>query len=176
MSIDTSTRVSVRNHLSALVRLRKAVIGCCLFALSFYLLFVVPYEGLSAWLLLAMMLIAFLSFGLGWSGLSQGVLGWSRQVDFDFSKCEVSQRSPSFLGRSRAYVVPFFRIADFKIHEGPVSGEGGLMKQSMIDLLDKEGSVMIKAGMFDSAADAQAMVNRIGDAITMAHQQEKPGY
>ncbi|PLW74953.1 hypothetical protein [Cohaesibacter celericrescens] len=164
---------SVRNHLSPIVRVRKGVISAALMGLALFLLFGPRLEGDNMALTMLLLAVAFIAFGFGWVGLSQGVMGWSRQVDFDFDKNEVRQTSASIFGRSKPFVVPFNKIANFEVKVGPVAGEGGLEDEAMIELQDGNGRTMIRAGMFDTRSDADAIVSRIGKALTMAHKKGK---
>ncbi|WP_319530919.1 hypothetical protein [uncultured Cohaesibacter sp.] len=170
MSNPEPQRISIRNHLSPLVRLRKLVLGLALFAFSLYLLFGPPVEGLHTALTLLILFGAFIAFGLGWVWTSHGVMGWSRQFDFDFDKGEVRQISASILGRSKPYVVPFTQIADFIVKEGPVKGEGGLDAEALIELKEPSGRAYMRAGMFDSRQEAEEMVSRIRDTVAAGRQ------
>ena len=166
--------VSIRNHLSPMVRLRKAVFGSFLLALSLFLLLGPRWEGDSTILLVLSLGVAFIAFGLAWSDISQAAMSWSRQCDFDFGKNEVRQRSASLMGgRSRAFVLPFVKIANFEVKMGAVAGEGGDADEAMIELQDTAGRPIIKAGMFETKEEAEALVKRISQAIAMAIQQEK---
>ncbi|SNY92026.1 hypothetical protein SAMN04515647_2276 [Cohaesibacter sp. ES.047] len=171
MSNPNPKRISIRNHLSRLVRLRKLIVGLALLALSLYVLFGPRIEGGNVYLTLLMLAAAFIAFGLGWVWFSHGLMGWSRQFDFDFEKNEARQISASILGRSRPYVVPFSEIVDFVIKEGPVRGEGGLTAEALIEMKDPSGRPFMRAGMFDSRQEAEEMVTRIKDAVAMARQQ-----
>ena len=163
--------VSVRNHISPLVRTRKGAIGTVLIVLAFFVLFGPRIEA-DHILITAMILGAgFIAFGLGWSGVSQAIMGWSKQYDFDFEINEVRQTSASILGRSKPYKVPFIRINDIQVAVGPEKGVGGLANEAMVELFDLDGQAFVRAGMFDSKEDADALAVRLKDAVAMARKQ-----
>ena len=171
-----SNLVSIRNHLSVSVRLRKGMTGIALLVLALYLLFgprFDQFKGYETAITIGLLLATFIAFGLGWVNASQALMGWSRQIDFDFDKNEVCQISASILGRSRPYIVPFAKIAAFDVKEGPVAGEGGDAAEAMIEMRDRDGSLLVKAGMFENAEQAETMAGRIGDAVIMAYQQQQ---
>lgn len=170
---NSNLLVSVRNHLSALRRLRKAVIGAGLFVLSLYLVFGPDWGDVNVWMFAIGMFTAFLALGFGWSGISQGLMGWSRQVDIDFEKNEVRQVSASLLGRSKPFTIPLVKIADFVVKSGAVAGEGGDQKEAAIELRDKTGRAMIIAGMFETVAEAEAVRQHMINAQMQAFQQQQ---
>lgn len=170
---DPRLLVSVRNHLSPMVRLQKAILGGGAIVLAFVLLFGPRFEGDSMILLILLLLIAFLAFGYGWSAVSQAMMSWSRQVDIDFEKNEVRQTTASLLGRSKPFTIPFTKIAAFELHQGAVESEGGDANEVTIELQDGQGRVMIKAGMFDSFDQAETVRQRMIDAQAQAFQQER---
>ena len=162
---------SIRNHLAPAIRLRKGMIGAAFIVLTFLLLFGPRWEGDSSILAALNLIVAFLAFGFGWAGFSQGLMGWSRQIDIDFDKLEVRQVSATMMGRSKPFVLPFAKIAQFEVRTGAVKGEGGEKEEATIELQDKTGHAIIRAGMFDSKADADAMVRRMAQAQSRAAQQ-----
>lgn len=168
--------ISVRNHLSPLRRLRKGIIGAVLFVLSLYLVFGPDYAALGVWIYAFGMLAALLALGFGWSGLSHGLMGWSRQVDIDFEKNEVRQVSASLLGRSKPFTIPLVKIADFVVKTGAVAGEGGDREEAAIELQDKTGRAMIIAGMFDNVEEAEAVRQRMVDAQRLLLQTHSNGW
>ena len=141
---------TIRNHLSPGIRARKGIGGALLLAISLYLLFGPPVESGNAFFAGLVLVGAFIAFGLGWVGTSQGLMGWSRQVDFDFDRLEVRHSSASLLGRSKPYTFPLSEIATMTVKEGPVKGEGGLKQEAMIEMQDVTGRVLVRAGMFDT--------------------------
>ncbi len=167
--------VSVRNHLSPTVRLRKGLTGAAAIVLAFYLLFGPRWEGDSSVLLVLLLLVAFVAFGYGWSALSQALMSWSRQVDIDFAKNEVRQTSASLMGRSKPFTIPFTKIAAFEVRVGAVEREGGDAEEATIELQDGQGRAMIKAGMFDNAKMAEQVRQRMIEAQAQAFQQERAG-
>ena len=77
--------------------------------------------------------MAFVAFGFGWTFASQGLMGWSRQIDFDFEKRQMRQTSASVLGRSRPFIVPFVRISVFMSNRQGIRGS----RQIVAKLLSK---------------------------------------
>ena len=172
---DPTLLKSIRNHLSPMVRMRKGLVGAGLLALSLFLVFGPNWEGNSIWLFAIGMIVAFVALGFGWAGLSQGLMGWSRQIDIDFQKNEVRQTSASILGRSKPFVLPLDKVANFVVKSGAVSGEGGDETEAFIELQDKSGHAMITAGMFDSREEADDMRQRMADAQAKLFQQMAQG-
>ena len=164
MSEQSPDITSIRNYLSPLNRIQKGILGTILFGGSLWILFG-PRSGETSLLMHAFILAgAFVAFGFGWSFLSQGLMGWSKQFDFDFEKNEVRQIGASILGRSRPYKVPFFSIADFNVREQEKAGAYGEKGMTQIELLDYDERPFIRAGMFETKAEADALVDRIRSA------------
>lgn len=163
--------ISVSNRLTSSERLRKGILGSLLLALSLFLLFGPRFEGDNTAFLIAIILIAFMAFGFGWAGLSQGIMGWSNEVSIDFAKNEVRQCSATFWGRSRAYIVPFLRIMDFKIQEKILNREGESKAAFYIEFENANGGVYSRAGPFSEKQEVEAIIARMKKAIEEEYKE-----
>lgn len=161
---------SIRNHLAPLVRARKGVLGVALMFGAFMAVFG-PRSEVSVMLQAMILAAGFVCFGLGWAGISQALMGWSKQYDFDFEKNEVRQVSGTIMGRSRPYIVPFIRIDKLEVKPGNITGEGALEAEALIEILDVDGRPFVRAGMFDTMEDAQTMATKLWNAVKMAKKQ-----
>lgn len=158
---------STRNHLSPLVRARKGALGVALMFGAFLAIFG-PRSEVSVMLQAMILAGGFVCFGLGWAGISQALMGWSKQYDFDFEKCEIRQVSGTIFGRSRPYVVPFIRIEGLEVKPGNITGEGALEGEGMIEVMAPDGRAFVRAGMFETMEDAEEMAEKLRNAIVAA--------
>ena len=165
MGKDTSHITTIRNHIAGKTRAIKAVSGVVLLLLAFYLIFGFSFDGENAYIFTAVLIIAFMAFGFGWTFASQGFMGWSRQIDFDFEKRQMRQTSASVLGRSRPFVVPFVRISGFNIQPAENTGRNPHGEEAEIEMMDINGGTLLYAGLFDSHEAAQDIVDRIKAAV-----------
>ncbi|MCT4656888.1 MAG: hypothetical protein N4A65_13855 [Cohaesibacter sp.] len=163
--------VTVRDHLNSATRMRKAVIGSILLVVALGLLLGPRWEGDSNWLLVLAMAVAFISLGLAYAGLSQSIMGWSRETEIDFAKAEVHQRTASLFGRSRPFTLPFLKIADMTTVEMG-GGEPAAQPAIMLELKDSNGRAMMKLAQFSSAQEADDIAKRIKERL----QQGEPDH
>ncbi|WP_319411185.1 hypothetical protein [uncultured Cohaesibacter sp.] len=175
MRKDNPSVTTIRNHIPGSTRAIKLVSGILLLVLAFYLIFGFSFDGENPYLFTAVLIVAFLAFGFGWTFASQGVMGWSRQLDFDFDKRQMRQTSASILGRSRPFVVPFVRISGFNIQPAGSKGSSADSDEAIIEMMDVNGGVLLYAGLFKSQAAAQEMVGRIRNAVAEdADPEDRP--
>lgn len=167
MSKSNPLVTSVRNHLSPLARARKGALGVALMFGAFLAIFG-PRSEVSVMLQAMILAGGFVCFGLGWAGISQALMGWSKQYDFDFEKCEIRQVSGTIFGRSRPYIVPFIRIEGLEVKPGSITGEGALEGEGMIEIMAPDGRAFLRAGMFESMEDAEKMASKLRDEIVLA--------
>ena len=165
MRKDNPHITTIRNHIAGTTRAIKAVVGIALLLLALYVIFGFSFDGENAYLLMAVLIVAFTAFGFGWTFASQGIMGWSRQIDFDFEKRQMRQTSVSILGRSRPFIVPFVRISGFHVHPAGNKGRTPGSDEAEIEMMDVNGGVLLHAGIFESSAAAEEIVNRIKAAV-----------
>lgn len=170
MSKPNPQVTSIRNHLSPLVRARKGALGAALMFGAFLAIFG-PRSEVSVMLQSMILAGGFVCFGLGWAGISQALMGWSKQYDFDFEKEEIRQVSGTIFGRSRPYIVPFIRVEGLEVKPGNITGEGALEGEGMIEVISPDGRAFLRAGMFETMEDAEKMAVKLHDAIILAKKE-----
>nr|WP_321483863.1 hypothetical protein [uncultured Cohaesibacter sp.] len=165
MRKDNPHITTIRNHIAGKTRAIKAVVGVCLLLLALYLIFGFSFNGDNAYIFTAVLIVAFVAFGFGWTFASQGLMGWSRQIDFDFEKRQMRQTSASVLGRSRPFIVPFVRISGFHVQSAGDQGKSADSGEAVIEMMDVNGGVLLYAGTFETHAAAEDIVSRIKAAV-----------
>nr|WP_321458241.1 hypothetical protein [uncultured Cohaesibacter sp.] len=175
MRKDNPNITTVRNHISGSVRAVKALSGILLLLFAFYVIFGFSFNGENPYLFTVVLIVAFLAFGFGWTFASQGLMGWSRQIDFDFEKRQMRQTSVSILGRSRPFVVPFVRISGFNIQPAGKKASKPDSGEAIIEMLDVHGGTLLYVELFESHAAAEDIANRIKAAVAEdADPDEQP--
>ncbi|MCV6547839.1 MAG: hypothetical protein OIF56_11240 [Cohaesibacter sp.] len=146
----SATIRTLRNQLTSAIRLRKALIGILMLAIALGLLLGPKWEGDSTLLLILSMFIAFISLGLAYTGLSQAIMGWSKETEIDFDKQDVRHYTASLFGRSRPFTIAFLKIDAMEPVKPEFSEQGGISLQ----LKDNQDRVMMTIGLFDDEDDA----------------------
>ncbi len=154
----------LRNQLASAIRMRKAAVGGITLLIALGLLLGPKWEGDSNWLLVFSMFVAFIALGLAYTGLSQAMMGWSKESEIDFDKKEVRHYTASLFGRSRPYTVPFLEISSME----PASPEFSESDGMAMHLKDAKGRVMMAVGLFDDEADVLLCKQQITQSLQNA--------
>ncbi|SNZ05435.1 hypothetical protein [Cohaesibacter gelatinilyticus] len=165
MSKTKSESVRVlRNQLASAVRMRKAAVGIVTLLIALGLLLGPKWEGDSTILLVLSLFVAFVALGLAYTGLSQAMMGWSKESEIDLDKREIRHYTASLFGRSRPFSIPFSKISSMEAANPEFAASDGMA----MHLKDDQGRVMMVVGLFEDEADILLCKQQITQSLQNA--------